>query len=378
MKKATALLHTGNEIDPTTGAVSVPIYQVSTFHQESIENFGKYDYARSGNPTREALENIIASLEGGTRGFAFGSGMAAISSVLLMFSPGDHLVAAADIYGGTFRLITKVLHRMQIDVDFVDTTDLKAIKAAIKENTKALILESPSNPLLKVTDLVGAVQIAKEHNLLTIIDNTFMTPYFLRPLDLGIDITIHSGTKFLGGHSDVVAGLVVVKDKKLANEIGFLQNCLGGILGPQDCWLLMRGIKTLKVRMEEHQRVALIVAKWLQDQPQVKDVFYPGLENHPGHEILAQQAEGFGGVLSFDVGDVQLAKQIMSKVKIPAVAVSLGAVESILSYPVKMSHAAIPQDIREKLGITDSLMRLSVGLEDPEDIIADLKQAMEG
>lgn len=377
MKKATSLLHTGNEIDVTTGAVSVPIYQVSTFHQYSIDEFGKYDYARSGNPTREALENIIASLEGGTHGFAFGSGMAAISAVLLMFSPGDHLIACADIYGGTYRLITKVLDRFKIDVTLVDTTNLDNIRKAIKTNTKALILESPSNPLLKVTDLVGAVQIAKEHNLLSIIDNTFMTPYFQRPLELGIDIVMHSATKFLGGHSDVVAGLVVVKDKKLAKEIGFLQNGLGGILGPQDCWLLMRGIKTLKVRMEEHQRGAIIVARWLSQQPQVKKVYYPGLENHEGHKFLKEQADGFGGVLSFDVGDVKLAKQLMAKVKIPVVAVSLGAVESILSYPVKMSHAAIPVDVRNSLGITDSLLRLSVGLEDPEDIIADLKQALE-
>ncbi|HEX3031013.1 MAG TPA: aminotransferase class I/II-fold pyridoxal phosphate-dependent enzyme [Bacillota bacterium] len=376
MKFGTKVLHTGNEIDKTTGAVSIPIYQVSTFKQPDIDNFGPYDYARSGNPTREAIEGVIAQLEGGTHGFAFASGMAAISSVLLLFSPGDHLLVCQDVYGGTYRALTRLFSRLGVEATFVDTTDPEQVKAAIKANTKAIYLESPSNPLLKITDLRAMVEIAREQELLTIIDNTFLTPYYQRPLELGLDIVIHSATKYIGGHSDVIAGLVVVKDKKLAAEIKFIQNSFGAVLGPQDSWLLLRGVKTLKVRMDHHQAAALTIARWLQQQPEISQVFYPGLPDHPGYEVNRQQATGFGGIVSFKTQTDEQAKRIMNNVKLPALAVSLGSVESILSFPPKMSHAGMPQEVRHSQGITDNLLRLSVGLEEAEDLISDLEQAL--
>lgn len=378
MKFGTKVLHTGHEIDPATGAVSIPVYQASTFKQPSVDNFGPYDYARSGNPTRDALEGVIAELEGGSRGFAFASGMAAISSVFLLFSPGDHLVVCEDVYGGTYRTLTRLFSRLGIRVTFVDTTDPEKVRAVITKDTKAIYLESPSNPLLKITDLAAMVAIAREKELLTIIDNTFMTPYFQKPLELGIDIVIHSATKYIGGHSDVIAGLVVVKDHRLAGEIKFIQNSFGAVLGPQDSWLLMRGMKTLKVRMDQHQAGALAIALWLREQPEITEVFYPGLPDHPGYEINKKQAAGFGGIVSFKAKTADLARQIMNNVHLPALAVSLGAVESIISFPPKMSHAAMPPEVRQAQGITDDLIRLSVGLEDPEDLIADLDQAIRG
>jgi len=378
MKFGTKVLHTGHEIDPATGAVSIPVYQASTFKQPSVDNFGPYDYARSGNPTRDALEGVIAALEGGSRGFAFASGMAAISSVFLLFSPGDHLVVCEDVYGGTYRTLTRLFSRLGIRVTFVDTTDPEKVRAVITKDTKAIYLESPSNPLLKITDLAAMVAIAREKELLTIIDNTFMTPYFQKPLELGIDIVIHSATKYIGGHSDVIAGLVVVKDHRLAGEIKFIQNSFGAVLGPQDSWLLMRGMKTLKVRMDQHQAGALAIALWLREQPEITEVFYPGLPDHPGYEINKKQAAGFGGIVSFKAKTADLARQIMNNVHLPALAVSLGAVESIISFPPKMSHAAMPPEVRQAQGITDDLIRLSVGLEDPEDLIADLDQAIRG
>ncbi|RJX25765.1 MAG: aminotransferase class V-fold PLP-dependent enzyme [Dethiobacter sp.] len=376
MKIGTKILHTGKETDPVTGAVSVPIYQASTFKQASLDKPGEYDYARSGNPTRGALEEIIARLEGGTHGFAFASGMAAISSIFLLFSAGDHLVVCSDVYGGTYRVLTRLFNRFGLDVSFVDTTDLQQAAGAIKENTRALYLETPSNPLLKITDLAGVASLAKEKGLLTIVDNTFMTPYWQRPLEQGLDIVAHSATKYLGGHSDIIAGLAVVKDPNLAREIKFIQNSFGAVLGPQDCYLLMRGIKTLKVRMEQHQQGAMAVARWLQEQPGVKEVYYPGLPEHPGHMLHKKQASGFGGIVSFRMETPELARQVLERVQIPALAVSLGAVESIISYPLTMSHAAMPPEIRQKAGITGDLIRLSVGLEDPGDLIADLAHAM--
>lgn len=373
---ATKLLHIGNEIDELTGAVTPPIHQSSTFRQKKATEFGPYDYARSGNPTREVLEETIAQLEGGTRGFAFSSGMAAISSVLMIFSPGDHLISGADIYGGAYRVLSKLFKRFGLEVTFVDTTDLNNIKNAIKENTRGLYLETPSNPLLKITDLKGAGKIAKENNLITITDNTFMSPLLMRPLELGIDIVVHSATKFLGGHSDLLAGLAVVKDKELAAEVGFIQNSFGATLGPQDCWLTLRGIKTLKVRMEQQEKTAHMVAKWLEQDSRVKEVYYPGLLAHPGREVLLEQAYGFGAVLSFKLKDREEAIKVMEKVKIPVLAVSLGAVESIISYPATMSHGGMPVKVREKLGVTDNLVRLSVGLEEAEDLIKDLDQAL--
>ncbi len=378
MKFGTRIIHNGHEVDPHSKALGVPIHQVSTFQQDSVDNFGKYDYARSDNPTREALEKTIAQLENGTRGFAFASGMAAISSVLLLFSPGDHLVVCEDVYGGTYRVLTTLFSRLGIEASFVDTTDLDAIRRAIRPNTRGLYLETPSNPLLKVTDLLGAAKIAREHGILTMVDNTFMTPYLQRPLDLGCDIVLHSGTKFLNGHSDVICGFAVVKDPGLASRIRFVQNSFGAILGPQDSWLVLRGMKTLKVRMEESQRGAIAVVDWLCRQEKVAEVFYPGLENHPGSGTHRAQATGPGAVLSFTLSTVDLTRRLLEDLTLAAFAVSLGGVESIISYPVKMSHAAMPREQREARGITDTLVRLSVGLEDPEDLIADLDRVLNG
>ncbi len=376
MKLGTKIIHGGHEIDPYTKGLSTPIYQVSTFAQESLDNFGRYDYSRSGNPTREALEETIAGLENGTHGFAFASGMAAISSALLLFSPGDHLVVCEDVYGGTFRVLTSLFSRLGIEATFVDTTNLANIEAAFRANTKGLFLETPSNPLLKITDLAGAAALARERGLVTLVDNTFMTPYFQRPLDLGCDIVLHSGTKFLNGHSDVICGFAVVKDAELAKRIRFVQNAFGAILGPQDSWLVLRGLKTLKVRMEESQSGAIAVAAWLSQQERVTEVLYPGLADHPGHDIHDRQSSGSGAVLSFKLESLALTRRVLEGMRMAAFAVSLGGVESIISYPARMSHAAMPPQEREARGVTDTLVRLSVGLEDAEDLIADLDRVI--
>jgi len=378
MKFSTRLIHGNHTIDPATGAVSIPVYQTSTFAQKSVDHFGKYDYARSGNPTREALEAAMADLEGGSAAFAFGSGMAAISSTLMLFAPGDHLVVCEDVYGGAFRVMTKLFGQWGLQVTFVDATSLANIEAAIRPETKAIYLESPSNPLLKIIDLRGAADIAKKQGLLTLIDSTFMTPYLQRPLELGCDIVLHSGTKFLNGHSDVICGFAVVKDEKLAHRLGFVQNAFGAILGPQDCWLTLRGLKTLKVRMEESQRSAVKIAAWLDSLPEVTRVYYPGLSSHPGHAIHAGQCSGPGAVLSFEFESYEMTKRVLEGVKLSAFAVSLGGVESIISYPAKMSHAAMPPAERASRGISDTLVRFSVGLEDVDDLINDLERLIIG
>jgi cysteine-S-conjugate beta-lyase len=375
MRFATKLLHGENTIDRNTGAVTLPIYQSSTFHQFDIDNFGEYDYARSGNPTRKYLEQEFAELEGGNYGFAFSSGIAAISSVISIFSSGDHLIVAEDVYGGTYRAVTKLFNRFNIEFTFVDTNNIENIKGAIKKNTRAIYLETPSNPLLKITDLNAAISLAKDNNLITIVDNTFMSPYLQRPLELGADIVVHSATKFIGGHSDVIAGLAVTKNKNIADEIYKIQNGFGAILSPQDCYLVSRGLKTLKVRMEESQKNALKLANWLEEQEEVEKVYYPGLINHDGYEIHHEQSFGPGAVLSFKFKTLEQTKYFLNNVENVVVAVSLGAVETIVSYPVKMSHAAIPKEEREKLGITDTLIRVSVGLEDIDDIISGFKKA---
>ncbi|QOS97295.1 aminotransferase class I/II-fold pyridoxal phosphate-dependent enzyme [Brevibacterium sp. JNUCC-42] len=376
MNFATKILHGTCGMDRVTGASSIPIYQASTFHQYDIDQPGTYDYARSGNPTRQALEETIAVLEGGKRGFAFSSGMAAISSVFLLFSSGDHLVVAEDVYGGTFRFLTTVLERMQIEVTFVDTTQLSLVEAAIRSNTRAVFLETPSNPTLKVTDLRGVIAIAKRHGLITIVDNTFMTPYYQRPLELGADIVLHSATKFIGGHSDVVAGLAVTKTKELGQKLYAIQNGFGAILGAQDSWLVMRGLKTLKARLDISTRNASVVADHLAEHPLVKRIYYTGLSTHDGHKIQETQANGHGAVLSFDLGSRERVKALFDNVQYALVGVSLGGVESILSYPAQMSHAAMPKAEREKRGITDGLVRLSLGVEDVTDVLADLERGL--
>lgn len=372
----TKLLHNQHKFDPATGGVSVPIQHASTFHQSDIDQFGKYDYSRSGNPTREALEDIIAELEEGTHGFAFSSGMAAISTAFLLLSAGDHIVISEDVYGGTFRMVTSVLNRFNIEHTFVDMTDLESVKAAVQPNTRAIYIETPSNPLLKVTDIQAVCDIAKKAGALSFVDNTFLTPALQKPLNLGADVVLHSATKFLSGHSDVVAGLAVVKDPELAARLGSLQNSFGAVLGVQDAWLVMRGLKTLSVRMEHSQKGAEKIAAYLKEQPLVKKVYYPGLADHPQHAIQKGQSLGAGAVLSFELESEEVFRSFVNTVELPVFAVSLGAVESILSYPAKMSHAAMPADEREKRGITNSLLRLSVGLENPDDLIKDFEAAL--
>jgi cystathionine gamma-lyase/homocysteine desulfhydrase len=376
MKMDTKLIHGGVFGDPHTGAVSVPIYQVSTYKQKRVGEHAGYEYSRTGNPTRAALEQLIAELENGARGLAFSSGMAAISTILSLFNKGDHIVVGDDVYGGTYRVVNRVFTRLGIEATFVDTSDPAAVKEAVRENTRAVYMETPSNPLLKVTDIEALAAICKQAGLMLIVDNTFLTPYWQNPLDLGADIVVHSATKYLGGHSDVVAGLVVTKDPALGEELHFLQNSIGGILGPQDSWLLIRGIRTLGLRMKQHEANARRIAEWLREQNQVEKVYYPGLEDHPGHEIATRQARGFGGIISFDVGSGERADQVLERVKLFILAESLGAVESLISVPARMTHASIPAERRAELGITDGLIRISVGVEDVEDLLYDLKQAL--
>lgn len=377
MKRKTKLIHGGIAGDPTTGAVSVPIYQVSTYKQDGVGNHKGFEYSRTGNPTRHALEELIKDLEAGHAGFAFGSGMAAITATVMLFDSGDHIILTDDVYGGTYRVITKVLNRFGIEATFVDTSNLNNITAAIKPNTKAVYIETPTNPLLKITDIEAAAKLAKENNLLTIVDNTFSTPYWQTPIELGADIVLHSATKYLGGHSDVVAGLVVVNNEKLAEELHFVQNSTGGVLGPQDSWLLMRGIKTLGIRMEETESNTKAIVEFLIQHPAVSKVYYPGIEFHPNHDIAKKQADGFGGMVSFDVGSEANADKLLENVRYFTLAESLGAVESLISVPARMTHASIPKERRDELGITDGLVRISVGLEDVEDLIEDLKLALE-
>jgi cystathionine gamma-lyase/homocysteine desulfhydrase len=374
MKIDTKLIHGSHLIDEQTGAVSIPIYQVSTYKQDEVGKHRGYEYSRTGNPTRQALEDYIAALENGARGLAFSSGMSATGTILSLFEQGDHIICSDDVYGGTFRIMDKVFKRFGITVSYVNTSDIAEVESAFQTNTKALFVETPTNPLLKVSDVSALSSVAKSKNALFIVDNTFYTPYWQNPLDLGADIVVHSATKYLGGHSDVVAGLVVTKEAELGDQLHFYQNAIGGVLGPQDSWLLMRGMKTLGLRMKQHEFGANKIAEWLTTK--VDKVYYPGLETHPNHAIAKKQARGFGGMISFDVGDGDRAANALTKVKYFTLAESLGAVESLISIPAKMTHASIPAETRAKLGITDGLIRISVGIEDVEDLIHDLDKAI--
>lgn len=376
MKAKTKLIHGIRIGELSTGAVTVPIYQTSTYKQEAIGQHKGYEYSRTGNPTRSALEETIAVLENGHAGFAFGSGMAAVTAVMMLFSKGDHIVFTDDVYGGTYRVMSKVLNRFGIEHTFVDTTNLEKVKGAIRSNTKAVYIETPTNPLLKITNIKEIAELAKEHELVTIVDNTFMTSYFQTPISQGADIVLHSATKYLGGHSDVVAGLVVVNSEQLAEELHFVQNSTGGILGPQDSYLLIRGLKTLGVRMEEHEANARAIAAFLNNHPKVNKVYYPGLETHPNHTLAKEQATGFGAIISFDVDSEETLRTLLEKLQYFTLAESLGAVESLISVPAQMTHASIPADRRKELGITDTLIRISVGIEDGEDLLEDLAQAL--
>ncbi|GHU44395.1 cystathionine gamma-synthase [Spirochaetia bacterium] len=374
MKFGTKLLLNGH--DPQTGALSTPIYQCSTYAWKDINGKQEFDYSRSGNPTRKALEDEIALLENGVAGFAFASGMAATSSVLGILQSGDHIITAQDIYGGSYRIMNTFYKRWGLLCTAVDTQDIANIKAALRPNTKALFLETPSNPLLKITDLSTAVNFARENNLISVVDNTFMTPYLQRPLELGADIVIHSATKFLGGHSDVILGLAVTRTDELAKRIYPVQNGFGAVPGPQDIWLTLRGIKTLKVRMDASQKTAGILARWFSEQKNIEAVYYPGLSGHEGKVIHDKQADGAGAVLSFKTKTEEQAHHFLNNLRYAKSAVSLGAVETIASYPVKMSHAGMPPPERQRLGITPTLIRLSAGLEDPQDLIEEFEAAL--
>ncbi|GHV83092.1 cystathionine gamma-synthase [Spirochaetia bacterium] len=392
MQLGTLLIHNGHEIDPATGALGTLIYQTSTFDRgpafrKSGEDCAglpperlEYDYSRSGNPTRTALEETIALLEGGensgAKGYAFSSGISAIASVLGIFASGDHIIAAEDIYGGSYRILNTFFKRWGLLHTALDRITPERILSAVKPNTKAVFMETPSNPLLKITDIKAACKTAREAGLITIVDNTFMTPLLQRPLDLGADIVVHSATKFLGGHSDVLAGLAVTRNRDLAKRIYTVQNSFGAVLAPWDCWIVLRGIKTLKVRLDAQQQTTMRLAEFLVNHKNVSAVYYPGLKNHEGKAIHDSQCSGAGAVLSFKTKTTEQARNFLGAVKLAAPAVSLGGVETIASYPVQMSHASIPPPERERLGITDSLIRISAGLEDVNDLIADFDNAL--
>lgn len=376
MHLETKLLHGYPVVDPTTGAASIPKYQTSTFHQNDVMNHKGYSYTRFGNPTITAAEKCIAALEDAKYGLAYASGMAAISAVLLLLSKGDHLVLGQNIYGGTYQAVTELLPRFGISATFVDETDPKAWQKAIQSNTKLFFLETPSNPLLTITDLAAVSDIAKKHHILTACDNTFMTPTAQHPLALGVDIVIHSATKFINGHSDVVGGPIATNHEDYYQRLKTLQKVLGGILSVEDAWLLLRGVKTLSLRMEKSVANAEKIAQHLQAKPEVKAVYYPGLSSHPQHQLQQQQATNGGAVLSFAVENKDQVQALFDRCRLPIVAVSLGGVESILSYPWLMSHACMPEDDRLKAGVTPTLLRLSCGIESADDLIADIDQAL--
>ena len=373
----TALIHGGISIDERTGAVNIPIYQTSTYKQDGLGKMRGYEYSRTGNPTREALEALIAELEGGVAGFAFASGMAALTAVLSLLHSGDRVLISSNVYGGTFRLLDKVFDHFSINYTIADTTDLSVFESQITEDVKAVIIESPANPLMTVTDIKAVAEVSHKHGLLVIVDNTFMTTYLQKPLELGADIVVHSATKYLGGHSDVVSGLAVVNSKELAEKIAFIQNSTGGVLGPFDSFLLIRGIKTLAVRMDRHVYNAEKAAEFLTSHKAVKNVYYPGLETAQGYEVNRRQAKNGGVMISFELHENYDIRVFFESLELVSLAESLGGVESLVCHPATMTHASIPADIRKKVGITDGLIRLSTGIENIEDILADIAQAIE-
>ena len=377
MKCATQTVQIGLEWDTRTGAVTVPIYQTATFRHPGLGQSTGYDYSRSGNPTRQALEEGIARLEGGARGFAYASGMAAIANLLLLFKKGDHLIVTEDLYGGTYRLFEKVFSQYDLSFSYVDTSDAAKVRAAIRPQTRGLFVESLTNPLLKVADIALLSALCKERGLLCIVDNTFLTPYLLRPFELGADITVYSATKYLAGHNDTVAGLVAVKEPALAERVYFHQNSVGAVLGPQDSWLTIRGMKTLAIRLDRQQANAQRLAEWLQDHPLVRKVYYPGLPGHPGHALMKSQGKGFGAMIAFEVKEPALVEQLLIRTRVISFAESLGGVETLITFPQVQTHADILPEIRQRLGINDLLLRLSVGIEDVDDLIDDLAQAFE-
>jgi len=378
MKFGTKVIHAGVEPDPSTGAIMTPIYQTSTYVQDEPGVHKGYEYARTQNPTRSVLEANLAALENGTAAICFGSGLAAMDAVLKLLSPGDEIVSTNDLYGGSYRLMTKVFQKYGIKSKFIDMNDPQKVEKAISKKTKLLWIETPTNPMLNIIDIKQVCRIAKKHKVMTCVDNTFASPYLQTPLDLGADIVLHSATKYLGGHSDVVLGAVIVKRKKIAADIRFLQNAVGAVPGPQDCFLVLRGIKTLHLRVERACKNAKRIAKYLQAHPKVNHVYYPGFKTHPNHEVAKKQMRDFGGMVSFDLlnDTFSNAKKVLSNTKLFSLAESLGGVESLIGHPATMTHASIPKRERLKVGLTDSLIRLSVGVEDVDDLLEDLEMAL--
>lgn len=377
MRFETLAIHAGERPDKTFGAISVPIYQTSTFVFEDVGKTRGYDYSRTANPTRKVLEDTIARLEGGKAGFAFATGMAAEATVIHLLKAGDHVISGDDVYGGTYRLFQNVMSHFGLEFTFLRMNSREVIEQAIKPNTKMIWIETPSNPLLNIVDIEMVAEVAKKRGILTVIDNTFATPYFLKPIEYGIDLVVHSTTKYLNGHCDVVGGAVVTSTDELTQRVQFLLNAMGTCASPFDCWLVLRGLETLAVRMRQHEENAMAVANYLKKHPKVKRVFYPGLDSHPGHDIAKKQMRGFGGVVSFEIkGGIESVNTFLRRLNVFSLAESLGGVVSLAEHPATMSHASMPQDVRENVGITDELVRLSVGLENIDDLIADLKLAL--
>ena len=373
---ATTAIHAGQEPDSASGAVTVPIYQTSTYAQEGLGKHKGFEYARTSNPTRLALERNLAALEGAKFGYAFASGMAAIDATMRLVRAGDHVIVSDNTYGGTNRLFKRILANYGIEFEFVDTSEVANVEAAIKENTRMVFVETPTNPVMIVTDLKAVADVAHAAGALVVCDNTFMSPYLQRPLEFGVDIVVHSTTKFLNGHSDGVGGAVVLNNEEDANWIAFVQNSVGAILSPFDSWLVLRGTKTLALRMEQHDKSGRVVAAFLEDHPKVQKIYYPGSTSHKQHELAKRQQKGFGSMVSFDVGSLQAAQTVLESVKVCTLAESLGGVETLICHPATMTHASVAPEVRERLGITDGLVRISVGIEDADDIIADLDQAL--
>jgi cystathionine beta-lyase/cystathionine gamma-synthase len=373
---ATRAVHAGQAPDPLSGAVMTPIYQTSTYVQEGLGRHKGYEYARTQNPTREALERCVASLEGATHGFAFASGLAALDTVLKLLATGDHVVSGENIYGGSHRLMERVYERLGLRFSFVDMRDPERVARAITPATRLVYCETPTNPMMFLADLAAIGDVTRARGLLFVVDNTFATPYFQRPLAFGADVVLHSSTKYLNGHSDMVGGMLVTARDDLAERIGFLQNAAGGVPGPMDCWLCLRGIKTLPLRMRQHDAAGRQIAAWLVKHPLVKKVYYPGLPDHPQHELARRQMQGAGGMIAVELGDVALARRVVERTRVFSLAESLGGVESLIGHPASMTHASVPRELRQAMGLTDSLIRLSCGVEEPEDLIADLEQAM--
>jgi cystathionine beta-lyase/cystathionine gamma-synthase len=373
---ATTAIHAGQEADEATGSVTVPIYQTSTYQQDGLGRHKGYEYARTQNPTRSALERNIAALEGARFGFAFASGMAAIDATLRLVKAGDHVIVSDNTYGGTYRLFSKILSNYGIEFDYVDTSEITKVEEAFKENTKMVFLETPTNPVMIITDLQAVSDLAHARGARVVCDNTFMSPYLQRPMEFGVDIVVHSTTKYLNGHSDGVGGAVVLDNEEDANWLGFVQNGVGAILSPFDSWLVLRGTKTLALRMEQHDRSGRAVAAFLEEHPKVRKIYYPGSLSHKQHELAKRQQKGFGGMVAFDVGSLEAARTVLESVKLCTLAESLGGVETLISHPATMTHASVLPETRERLGITDGLVRISVGIEDTDDIIEDLDQAL--